>query len=119
MACFKECKPCGTIWTKRDEFLSDPNVGFVGYQVNFDESSLGGFLFNHHSCRATLVLPALKFFELHEGPIFELRRRDANDFPSYCLFQNQIGRCLDQCECAFVRNITNIIKEWPKLIREC
>ena len=44
---FKQCTSCGFRWSTRDQFLEDPDLELVGYQVNFVELLTGFFLFNH------------------------------------------------------------------------
>jgi hypothetical protein len=51
---FKRCPICNQKWLTRDDFLSDPKIKLLGYQANFDELTLGAFLFNHEVCLDTL-----------------------------------------------------------------
>jgi len=113
MQVFKECLPCGNKWSARDDFLEDPNIKIIGYQVNFDDLVTGVFLFNH-SCGARLALPVRYFNGLYEGPIFKNRATGSDDCPGHCLYQDQLDKCLARCECAYVRNIIDIIKKWSK-----
>jgi hypothetical protein len=32
----------------------------------------------------------------------------------YCLYSEMIDRCPVECECAYVREVLNIVREWPK-----
>ena len=114
MPVFKNCLPCGNKWFARDDFLKDSSIEIVGYQVNFDNLSAGHFLFNH-SCGATLALSVRYFNGLYVGPIFEERATGSDDCPGYCLYQNQLDTCAARCECAYVRNIIDIIKKWQKV----
>ena len=110
---FIECSPCGQKWIARDDFLADPGVEITGYQVNYDNLLGGTFLFNH-SCGATLALSVRIFNGLYEGPIFKERATDTEDCPGYCLYQDRLDACDLRCECAYIRNIIDIIKTWPK-----
>ena len=112
---FKECLPCGNKWFARDDFLEDPGISIIGYQVNFDDLVTEVFLFNH-SCGATLALSVRYFNGLYEGPIFKTRVTGSDDCPGYCLYQEQLDKCTARCECAYVRNIIDIIKKWPKKV---
>jgi hypothetical protein len=113
MPVFKECSSCGNQWFARDDFLEDPAIEIIGYQVNFDNLLAGTFLFNH-SCGATLSFPVRYFNGLYEGTIFKERITGSDNCPEYCLYEDQLDNCSARCECAFVRNIIDIIKKWPK-----
>jgi len=116
MPVFKECLPCGYKWFLRDDFLSDPSIEIIGYQVNFDDLAAGIFLFNH-SCGATFSLSVRNFNGVYVGPIFQNRATGSDDCPGYCLYQDQLDRCSARCECAYVRNIIDIIKKWSKKVQ--
>lgn len=113
MPFFKECLPCGDKWADRDDFLKDSRIEIIGYQVNFDNLLGGHFLFNH-SCGATLALHVRDFNGLYEGPVFQVRATGSDDCPGYCLYKDKLDACFARCECAYVRNIINIIKKWPE-----
>ena len=114
MPLFNECLPCGAKWVSRDDFLEDPEIEIVGYHANFDDLLAGTFLFNH-TCGAALSLSVRYFNGLYEGTIFTERATGSDDCPAYCLYQDQLDKCMVRCECAFVRNIIDIIKKWPKM----
>ena len=107
------CSSCGTSWNNRKDFLTDPDVKMLGYQVHFECLKLGFFLFNH-SCGSTFSLKAGEFFDLYNGEIFEERKTGSNECPRYCLRQDCMEPCPAKCECAFVRDIIRIIKTFPK-----
>jgi hypothetical protein len=113
MSLFQECLQCGSKWSARDEFLADTRVEIIGYQVDFDDLSAGTFLFSH-SCGAALSLSVRYFNGLYEGTIFTGRITGSHDCPEYCLYPDQLDKCSARCECAYVRNIIDIIKKWPK-----
>lgn len=106
---FKACKICGTVWHSRDDFLNDPNISIVGYQAHFDVLSEGFFLFNHH-CRGTLSVRVKELSDLYDGPVFKERKTGLEDCPGYCLYKEELGACPAKCECAFVREIIQIVK---------
>ena len=106
---FKRCPNCEFIWESRDRFLSDPNLDLIGYQANFKALTAGLFYFNH-SCRGTLALQAYLFGDLYRGPMFERRATGSEDCPGYCLHREELRRCPVECECAYVREIIQIIK---------
>ncbi len=117
MPIFEKCLPCGKKWFVRDEFLKDSSLEIIGYQANFDDLAAGLFLFKH-SCGATLALSIRNFNGLYEGPIFKERATGGDDCPGYCLYQDQLDSCSVRCECAYVRDIIDIIKNWPKKVSQ-
>ena len=110
---FKKCTACGFEWGSRDDFLRDANTELIGYQVNFEELTAGFFLFNH-SCKGTLSIQTGDFNDLYDGPIFTARATGSEECPSYCLHQEELRPCPAECECAYVREIIQVIKNWTK-----
>jgi len=113
MPVFIECFPCGNKWFNQDDFLEDLSIEIIGYQVNFNELEAGVLLFKH-SCGATLDLSVRDFKKLFPGPIFIKRATGTEECPEYCLYQDKLDLCPSVCECAYVRAIIDIIKNWPK-----
>lgn len=114
MSIFKKCTCCGSPWFTREEFLSDIYLDFVGYQVNFANLELGYFLFNHLTCQSTIAVPAGLFKDLYDGPIFSERKTNTENCPGYCGERDALGSCELECECAYVREIIQIVRKWPK-----
>ena len=112
-AIFKKCPTCGFVWSTRDDFLGDPALELIGYQVNFEKLTLGFFLFNH-SCKATLGIRAEDFSDFYKGPIFQDRATGSKECPGYCLQEHELLPCTAQCECAYVREIIQVVKNYPK-----
>ena len=110
---FKLCKKCGQQWSDRESFLNDKNITLVGYQVHFEELSLGLFLFNH-SCKTTLSIKAGLFTDLYDGPVFTKKATGSKECGEFCLDQLDLSTCSAQCECAYVREIIQIIKHMTK-----
>ena len=110
---FKQCPNCDHIWKSRNDFLFDPDLSIVGYQANFRELEAGIFLFNH-ICKTTVALNAYNFADLYSGPVFQSKLDGTEECPNYCLYQQELGQCMAKCECAYVREIIQIIKSWPK-----
>jgi hypothetical protein len=92
-------------------------LDLVGYQVNFDELTLGLFLFNHRVCKTTLSIRADLLRGLYIGPVFKERRTGQDDCPGYCLKSTELAGCPAECECAWVRRLLQIIRGWPKFAR--
>lgn len=113
---FKKCSCCTHTWTTREEFLSDPMITIVGYQVKFDNLELGLFLFNHMviNCGTTMAIEAGKFSDLYDGPIYEEPLTNTDECPEYCLIKDELRPCPAKCACAYVREVIQIIKNWAK-----
>lgn len=112
---FKTCPSCSTIWALREGFLNDPEIELIGYQVNFELLALGLFLFNHHSCKTTLAVRAAEFGDLRTGPVYAERKTNQTECPGYCLRAPELAPCPAACECAWVRRLLQVIREWPKI----
>ncbi|RMD83775.1 MAG: hypothetical protein D6820_01840 [Lentisphaerae bacterium] len=113
MSQFKTCPACGKIWLLRENFLKDAELSLVGYNVNFKQLELGLFLFNH-TCGTTLAIPAGQFFDMYRGTIPAERMTDTPYCERHCKFQEDLSRCPVPCECAFVREIIQIIRNYPR-----
>ncbi len=111
---FKLCKVCKTEWGSREDFLSDPDIELVGYQVHFEKLTMGILHFNH-SCESTLAFYADDFIDLYDGPVFTERATGGDDCPGHCLHEHNLEPCPSQCECASVREYLQITKEWQKV----
>ena len=110
---FKKCGPCGFEWTTLNAFLGDPNIEIIGYQAHFEELKLGLLLFNH-SCRGTLSIRVNLLRHLYDGPIFEERMTGGEKCHGYCSYEGRLDMCPNQCECAYIREIIQRIKNWTK-----
>ncbi len=111
---FKQCPNCGEVWPTQQNFLNDKNLDIIGYQANFVKLELGYFLFNHAKCRTTLSLVANSFRNLYNGPIYTERKTQSADCPEYCLKKSILDPCPAHCECAYVREIIQIIRNRQK-----
>lgn len=113
---YKNCNVCGHAWDSRAAFLGDPLIELIGYQVSFEDLKAGYFLFNHtvRGCGTTLAVPAGDFFDLYEGPIFEERLTGTQNCPGFCLNKGNMERCPERCECAYVREVLQVVLAWPK-----
>lgn len=94
--------------------MSDPAVQLVGYQPNFDVVELGLILFNHQSCKTTLGLEAGLFRSLYEGPIYRAQRHKDAICPGMCFHYEDVKRCQIECECSWVQEILQQIRNWGK-----
>ncbi|MBW2434146.1 MAG: hypothetical protein JRF36_11125 [Deltaproteobacteria bacterium] len=112
---FKKCTFCGHRWQTRKDFLEDATLDLIGYQVNFDYLHLGYFLFNHLTCGTTIGLAAGLFRDLYRGPVYEYRQTGTDKCPEYCLHEKQLEPCPAECECTYVREIIQTVRQWPKI----
>ncbi len=111
---FKVCTMCGKTWANRDEFLADPAIRCIGYQVHFEDPELGLFDFNHETCGTTLMIKAFRFSDLYDGPKFTKRLTGTDECPGYCLHRSELRPCPAQCICAYVRSILDTVAYWEK-----
>ena len=111
---FKKCPLCSYRWRSRKDFLEDAKTEMIGYQVNFDNLRLGFLLFNHLDCGTTFGIPAGVFKDLCNGPIYSERLIDTEECPEYCVHEKQLDPCPAKCECAYVREIMQTIRNWQK-----
>ncbi len=109
---FNTCSNCGHVWQNRDSFLNDPDITIIGYQAHFENLRAGFFLFNH-VCKTTLALEVSLFEDLYDGPIFQDRLTGSDDCPGHCLHHGNLDPCDEKCECAFVREIIQLLKNRP------
>ncbi len=110
---FKKCPMCSTEWKTRDEFLDDLSLIIDGYQADFEKLERGLFYFTHikEGCLSTMALEAKDFLSLYSGEKYTERRTGKEECPGYCLDKEQLNRCDAICECAFNREVIQIIKE--------
>jgi len=110
---FKKCGCCAFSWKSRDDFLGDPAVKIIGYQSFPSELMSGAFLFNH-SCGTTLALKVGSFRSLYDGPVYCEHLIGEEECPEYCLREDSLEPCPERCECAYVREIIQMLRTWPK-----
>ena len=108
-ASFKKCGYCNKRWPDRNSFLRDPATELIGYQVNSVIPEQGLFLFNH-DCGNTLSLAVANFVDLHAGPIFRTKLTGTDRCPGYCLHSTDLDPCPMECECAYVRELLQLLK---------
>lgn len=113
---FKICPMCATEWKTRDEFLGDKSLELNGYKADFEKLQWSLFYFTHkkEGCFSTMVIEAQDFLSLYSGTKYTERRTGEEDCPAFCLEQEQLERCEAFCECAFNREVIQIIKERQK-----
>jgi hypothetical protein len=113
MSLFKTCPLCTETWADRDRFLEDPQLELIGYQADFEDVALGLFLFNHRRCGTTLAIRSGLFADLYHGPRHCTRRAGSESCPGLCLRSCELAPCPADCECAWVREVLQVIRNWP------
>ena len=113
---FKVCTFCRKVWETRDDFLGDPELTLVGYQVNYGDLVAGLFLFHHSvpECGTSLAIEAGEFVDMHDGPIFDQCLSGTELCEGHCGRTHDLGPCPNKCECAYVRDVLQKVKDWPK-----
>lgn len=110
---FKKCLVCGFIWPSLIDFLDDPGIVMIGYQASFNNLGSGLFLFNH-TCRTTLGCEVEVFRSLYQGPVYRETQTGQHECPGYCMNIHELAPCPVKCNCAYVREIIQLISQWPK-----
>lgn len=115
---FKTCPMCTKTWVTRDDFLSDPELAFNGYQANFDIMDQGHFYFTHErvECGSTMIIEAQRFLSLYSGERYTENRHLQKDCPGLCLDKKNVKRCEVMCEHAFGREVSQIIADRQRII---
>ena len=110
---FKTCQTCDHTWNTRDSFLNDPGLKLIGYQVYFEDLTAGLFLFSH-SCKETLTVRVGDFSDLYDSIVFADRATGSEECRGYCFLEHELRPCPAACECAYVRELIQIIRAWDK-----
>jgi hypothetical protein len=110
---FKTCPSCSQIWQTRDEFVLDTQLELNGYKADFEKLEYGLFFFTHHQngCFSTMAIEVLDFKDMFSGKPYPERKTDSEECPGYCRDKEQLERCDNICECAFVREIMNMLRD--------
>lgn len=111
---FKTCPFCSHDWPTREDFLADPETAPVGYQIDPQDLVLGIFLFNHLECKTTMAIEARAFADLHTGPVYQERMSGSDECLGRCHDESDMDPCDNECECAWVRDVLQAIRSWPK-----
>lgn len=113
---FKTCPNCKHVWLTLESFLNDPALELAGYQVHFDNLEGGLFLFSHNTpeCYTTLAIQVTQFKCLTDMPIVAKRTQQPDKCSKTCVRKGELGDCPVKCECNWVRDILQKIKDWEK-----
>lgn len=110
---FKRCPCCGHVWTDREAFLADPEKELLGYQANPRDPARGFYLFGHRPCGTTLAIQVERFMDLYEGPFQVVNLYGTDKCAEYCLYEDVIEPCTEDCACTYAREIMQTIRRWP------
>jgi hypothetical protein len=113
---FKKCTMCKKEWPERDGFLSDPKLEMIGYQADIESLENGIFLFNHYEkdCGSTIAVRVNQFRDLYHGPVFSQCLFGTEECHELCLHKFNLKPCPAKCECSYVRELVQIVKNWSK-----
>lgn len=111
MSFFKKCPMCGHIWRDIDEFIEDSSVVINGYKANLEYLESGLFYFTHEieGCFTTMAIEARDFSSLNSQQKYTQRKTLMAECPRYCLDQENLLMCFNECECAHYRDLLGII----------
>ncbi|MBD3418989.1 MAG: hypothetical protein GF398_02605 [Chitinivibrionales bacterium] len=110
---FKACS-CGQEWDTLERFLSDEGVGLCGYFALPMHPELSAIAFNHHACKSTMAISAFEFKHMYQGPVFQGNHYHHVDCVGACKDSTNLESCPMHCECVWVREVMQIIRNWPK-----
>lgn len=107
---------CSKRWETMEEFLSDPELAMAGYQINFADLKGGLFYFSHMKtgCGTTMVIPVGEFTGLSDRPMLASQGKQPDCCPELCVRKNELAPCPAECECSWVREIMQVIRDWKK-----
>lgn len=116
MLVFKKCNVCLTKWGSRDSFLTDPEIKVIGYQANFKDLHRSLFYFNHkkEGCGTSLAITIDEFLDMYKGDIHPSLLRGLKPCPRHCENVNDLSPCSQECSCAYVRDVLQLIKDYKK-----
>lgn len=113
---FKSCPMCGRKWQNRQAFLDDPELEFIGYQANLGLPEEGLFYFTHivAGCGSTMAIKVEFFLSLYTGKRYTDLKMLTKECPGHCLNRDLLQRCETRCRYAYVREVSDIIKNYIK-----
>jgi len=62
----------------------------------------------------TMALEVIKFDDLYKGTRYGMTLTETEECSGYCLDMNELSACSAECKYAYVRDIIQIIRKWPK-----
>jgi hypothetical protein len=113
---FKICSNCSKPWKTLEEFLGDPDIELAGYQVYFEDLKGGLFCFTHlqKNCLTMLAVPVQAFTGLSTRPLLTAHGKRPDGCLDFCVRKSELNPCPLECECVWVREIMQTIRNWKK-----
>jgi hypothetical protein len=74
-------------------------------------------LFNHMTCQTTLAVRVESLRDLHDGPVHAESLHGTEACPGRCDTTGDLERCTNRCAGAWVREVLQTVKAWPKTPR--
>ena len=98
------------------KFLKDPLLEIMGYQADIENLEYGLFLFNHNEkdCGSTIAIRVREFKDLYDGPVYSQCLLGTEECHELCLHKYNLKPCPAKCECSYVRDLVQIVKNWEK-----
>lgn len=119
---FMTCSTCGKQWQSRDQFVDDPNIKIIGFQVNLEAPDNSLYLFNHNqpedSCGSTISIHVSHFLDMYDGPIYNEIKFGSETCRKHCFKINDMERCNNSCRNAVAREVMIQILERQKSHKE-
>ena len=94
------------------DFLSDPEVLFLGHQVNPAPELEDFFLFAHRGCRSILSLSLDALAGLAPLPVLNDSCHSQGIPMEFCLARQTNKACPPKCVCEFVACTARLIESW-------
>jgi hypothetical protein len=110
---FKTCPCCGKSWPTRQEFVAEESLQLNGYMADFEKLDYGLLFFTHEvdDCRSTMAVEVSTLKDLYQGPVYKERLTGTETCPGYCRDQGNLNRCEAKCECAYVRELMQVLQK--------
>jgi hypothetical protein len=106
---FKICSKCAYTWRVRDDFLGNPSICLVGFQVSSEETESGFYLFNHilegNQCNTTLAVEVEVFLSMYKGTMFTDIKFESPLSEAHCTRVEDLSQCPVECKNAVAREI--------------
>ena len=79
-----------------------------------DEDPSQGMLLFNHGCGTTMAVDVARFAALYQGLVYAQRFTGTSACEEHCESQYDLERCEQPCSCAWVREVIQIVRRWPK-----
>lgn len=123
---FKTCPLCSTSWYTIDDFIRDSEIEVIGYQPHPEKTGAGLFIFGHRHCNSSISVQLEALSDLQVcltqdadsvyiiGPDMIQEENSTEVCYTNCLRKTDSSNGNKRCECAYVREVIQLIKHLPK-----